>query len=187
MSSLFVEPIASEEVLRQGAAPEDLELVARFTSEHRRCEALAWRGVVRRELGNDCKIGYDEWGAPTVDTVGRYISISHCDKFVAVLISDRPCGVDIESCNRNFERVASRYMSQTEMVLSADKDWAAMVWSAKEALYKLHRKGGIDFLKDIKVVSYDTTSQLIKALLPNAECVEVEIEKRGDYIIALTL
>lgn len=187
MNNLFVEPIASEEELRRGATTEELEVVARFASEHRRREALAWRGVVRRELGDECTIGYDEWGAPVVDIAERYISVSHCDKFVAVLISDKPCGVDIESCSRNFGRVEERYMSDRERSLSTDKDWAAMVWSAKEALYKLYRQGGIDFLKDITVVSYDAASQLIGALLPNKECVAVRIEKRGGYLVASTL
>ena len=183
MSSLYIVPIASEEELRREAVAEDLEVVAHFASEHRRREALAWRGVVRRELGSDCKIGYDEWGAPTVDTAECEISVSHCDKFVAVLISDRHCGVDIESLDRNFARIASRYMSDEEKALSADKDWAAMAWSAKEALYKLHRKGGIDFLKDIKIESYDATSQLIKATIPY-RCVEVQITQHEGYIVA---
>ena len=183
MSSLYIVPIASEEELRREAAAEDLEVVAHFASEHRRREALAWRGVVRHELGNDCKIGYDECGAPIVDTAECEISVSHCDKFVAVLISDRHCGVDIESLDRNFARIASRYMSDEEKSLCSDERWSAMAWSAKEALYKLHRKGGIDFLKDIKIVSYDATSQLIKATIPY-RCVEVQITQHEGYIVA---
>ena len=184
MSSLYIVPIASEEELRREAAAEDLEVVAHFASEHRRREALAWRGVVRRELGNDCKIGYDEWGAPTVDTAECEISVSHCDKFVAVLISDSPCGVDIESLDRNFGRIASRYMSDEEKSLCSDERWSAIVWSAKEALYKLHRKGGIDFIRDIKILSYDTASQSIEASLPDRKGVAVKIEQREGYIVA---
>ena len=184
MSSLFVEQIASEEALRQGAEAEDWEVASRFGSEHRRCEALAWRAIVRRELGADCRISYDEWGAPVVDSANTHISVSHCDKFVAVIISDHPCAVDIESLDRNFVRIAERYMSQEESQLCSDERWCAMVWCAKEALYKLYRKGGIDFLRDIKILSYDTASQSIEASLPDRKGITVKIDQRDGYIVA---
>ena len=184
MVSLHIEPIASEATLRQSAVEEDLAVASCFASEHRRCEALAWRGVVRRELGNDCHISYDRWGAPVVDIPNTHIGISHCDRFVAVIISDAPCAVDIESAERNFERVAERYISHEERNICSEKEWLAMVWCAKEALYKLYRKGGIDFIRDIKILSYDTASQSIEASLPDRKGVAVKIEQREGYIVA---
>ena len=183
MSSLFVEPITSEEALREGATAEDLAIVARFSSEHRRREVLAWRSVVRRELGNDCTIGYDEWGAPIVGTPNTHIGISHCRDLVAVIISDAPCAIDIEERGRNFERVWERYMTSEEQALSADTDWLAKVWCAKEALYKYYRKGGVDIRKDIKILGYKADSESLQATIFDTR-LEVKVESQGDYIVA---
>lgn len=184
MSSLHIVAIASEEQLRQGACAEDVEAVSHFASEHRRREALAWRAVVRQQLGTRCHIAYDEWGAPVVDTPDTHIGVSHCDKFVAVIISDTPCAVDIESCERNFANVAARYMTDRERQICSDSDWEAMVWCAKEALYKYHRKGGLDFRGDVKIVSYDATSQLIVATLPDHDTIAVRVAKHEGHIVA---
>ena len=183
MSSLFVEPITSQDVLREGATAEDVAVVARFTSEHRRREVLAWRKIVRRELGNDCSIGYDEWGAPIVGTPNTHIGISHCRDLVAVIISDAPCAIDIEERGRNFERVWERYMTTEERALSADTDWLAKVWCAKEALYKYYRKGGVDIRKDIKILGYKADSESLQAAI-FATRLEVKVKSQGDYIVA---
>lgn len=184
MSSLHIEAILSEQHLNKVAAAKDIEFVSQFGSEHRRREALAWRAIVRREVGSGCNITYDEWGAPVVDTPNTYISVSHCDKFVAVIIADTPCAVDIESVGRNFERVAERYIGEKERQLCSDELWFAKVWCAKEALYKYHRIGGIDFIEDIKIVSYDATSQLIVAELPDHKDIVVRVAEHEGCIVA---
>ena len=38
----------------------DVASASRFQNERRRTEHLAWRRVVRRELGRDVEIGYNE-------------------------------------------------------------------------------------------------------------------------------
>ena len=54
MTKRLIEPIASEEQLRECATEEDLAVVTLFSAEQRRREVLAWRAVVRRELGGRC-------------------------------------------------------------------------------------------------------------------------------------
>ena len=57
---------------------EDVASAARFQNERRRCEHLAWRRIVRRELGRDVHISYNEVGAPKVDKDNIYISVYVC-------------------------------------------------------------------------------------------------------------
>ena len=66
-SRIVIEPIAAEDALRESATAEDLAFVGQFSSASRRCEVLAWRAIVRRELGNDTTISHDEYGAPAVN------------------------------------------------------------------------------------------------------------------------
>ena len=183
MSRVFIEPIPSEEELLQTATAEDIAIVEQFGSEHRRREALAWRKIVRQELGSDCKIGYDEWGAPVVSLPNTYIGVSHSREQVAVIIGSTPCAIDIEERGRNFNGVAERFATAEERALSNEEDWLAKLWCAKEALYKYHRKGGVDFLKDIEILGCNNESSSLQASILDT-LLEVKIESKGDHIVA---
>ena len=133
----------------------DVASASRFQNERRRTEHLAWRRVVRRELGRGVEIGYNEVGAPTLNIENLHLSVAHGAGRVAVAISDKRVGIDIESLERDFEGVSSRYMSVEEQALSTHKEWGAMVWCAKEALYKLAQREGLDFRRDVGITAVD--------------------------------
>ena len=119
---LAVEPIGELAQLEREATPAELKSVEGITAQSRRAERLAWRRTLRRVAGEECKVSYTEQGAPRI-TNSRFghISVSHCADCVAVLLAESPCGVDVERTNRNFERVASRYITPKEQALSADE------------------------------------------------------------------
>lgn len=183
-SHLVIAKIGTIEELRHSATSDDLHLVEEFGSENRQREALAWRAIVRRELGAECRISYDEWGAPEVDVKNTFISVSHSKNQVAVLFSDAPCAVDIEQAERNFRKVASRYLSDDELALAESKALFAELWCAKEALYKYHKKGGLDLVKDIKIVEYDSEKSRFVATILDGEAVEVALSRQVDIVVA---
>ncbi|MBQ3043025.1 MAG: 4'-phosphopantetheinyl transferase superfamily protein [Alistipes sp.] len=167
---------------------QDIASASRFQNERRRNEHLAWRRIVRRELGREVVIDYDDTGAPCVDTPNIYISIAHCPERVAVAIAEERIGVDIESRERNFLAAASRFMSKEERALCHDEDWAAMVWCTKEACYKYHGKRGIDLLDDIRIEYYNPTTRRIGVRFEDSSSVEVEISLHDEkYIVAHTI
>lgn len=184
-SRLIVEAIASEETLLALATAEDRAFVEQFGSAKRRCEVLAWRAMVRRELGDEVAISHDEYGAPQVDTPNIYISISHSRDRVALLISDTPCAVDIEDATRNFRNVASKYLSRTEQLLAERYDLFAEMWCAKEALYKYYRKGGLDYVEQILILGYDADCQSFDASICGGETIRVRLKREGNHSIAL--
>ena len=153
----------------------DVVSAARFHNEQRRTEHLAWRHVVRRELGRDVVIDYNEVGAPTVNLKETHISVAHGAGRVAVVIANERVGVDIESLERDFAGVSSRYMSIEEQALSTEKGWLAMVWCAKEALYKLYGERGLDLKRDIVLTSYNPEKGEIDALLCQKSKARLEI------------
>lgn len=129
-----------------------MERAAGFGSAARRSGYLGWRATVYRELGMDVEIGYDEWGGPVV--VGRddvHIGVSHSADYVAVIISDAPCAVDIERILRNFGHVVPKYLSPAEMSLSSHPDFPAAAWCAKETMYKYLRHGVHNMLSDMTI------------------------------------
>ena len=165
------------------ATPEDLAVVAKFASASRRAEALAWRAVVRRELGSEVAISYDEFGAPEVNISDQYISVSHSRDFVAVMFADRPCAVDVEDSQRDFRRVASKYLTAEEQALAEQYDLYGAMWCAKEAMYKYYRRGGINFLRDTIIKEYRPEDDTLVTLLMG-EMLEVRLHRDGDLIIA---
>lgn len=184
MVKLFVEPIppvyACCDTLITAA---DVASASRFQNERRRGEHLAWRRIVRRELGRNVIIDYNEVGAPVVDTPNTYISVAHGGGYVAVAIADRGVGIDIESSERNFERAKVRYMSAEELALSDDALWPAMAWTAKEALYKLYGHRGVDLRDDIRLTTFDRDSHSITALLGNEATALVDISTTEDNAV----
>ena len=116
-SRIFIEPLRPLDELLRTATDEDLRATASLSAASRRREALAWRRVVRDNIGADVGIGYDEWGAPVLKNSAWHIGVSHSRNSVAVIVSEADCAIDIESRTRNFERVSSRYLSPQEAAL----------------------------------------------------------------------
>ena len=127
-------PLASPDTLRGQVTDADWAAAAR-----RRAEYLTWRAVVYRELGA-VPIGYDAAGGPVLIGDPRHIGVSHGGGHAAVVISDRPCAVDIESETRRFTRAAAHFLTPAEAALGDDPRVAGVVWCAKETLYKLARR-----------------------------------------------
>lgn len=180
---LVIELIATEEGLRGGAVSEDVAFVESFANADRRCEVLAWRSIVRRELGQGVNIFYDEYGAPKVDIPDTYISVSHSKGVVAVLFAGRPCAVDVEQANRDFRKVANRYLTQAEQALAEQYDIFAEMWCAKEALYKYYKKGRLDLVKHISIAEYD--GGVLRCSILGSEPIEVSVRREGNLAIAV--
>lgn len=141
----------------------DLASVAGIASPTRRRERLSWRILLRRYAQCPIEVEYSENGAPQIRNLHYpHISVSHCRDKVAVVLSHRPCCVDIESLNRNFAKVASRFMSQEELQMACDTTTMAAVWSGKESLYKLYGQQGLDLRRDIHITKVDFKQGIVE-------------------------
>lgn len=190
---IAVAPIPDGELLEREATEEELQSVEGISSQSRRTERLAWRLLLRSVLPT-AQVEYLSSGKPEIkNSQYNHISVSHCQDFVAVAIATKPCGIDVERYDRNFERVISRYMTAEEQSLSADKHWAAVVWCAKEAMYKMAGREGVDFKRDMQIISAEPPFvggsgrwHLVAHLL--GEKVELQgIHIDDDHILVFTL
>ena len=182
-----VEPIGNLAELEHNATAEELQSVEGITASSRRAARLAWRALLRSMLlPTTVEVSYLSNGKPEIrNSQYRHISVSHSRDYVAVALSQEPCGVDVERIDRNFERVKSRYMTAAEALLSDDARWSAVVWCAKEALYKYAGREGVDFLRDIVIVSAQQQGQswsLVAELL-GSEQVKLRGECLGEHHI----
>ena len=112
-------------------------------------------------------IEYDQQGAPVIkNSQYKHISVSHCRDRVAVLLSARECGVDIECRDRRFSAIAERYLTEEEHLVASKANFdrqtfLALAWSAKEALYKMLRREGVDLCRDLRIEAISTEQQSI--------------------------
>ncbi|MBQ3248001.1 MAG: 4'-phosphopantetheinyl transferase superfamily protein [Alistipes sp.] len=182
-AKLFIEQILPESELLALSSEADRRMVAGFGIERRRREALMWRYILRRELGADIEISYNEVGAPQITNRTEYIGISHSNDHVAVIISHNRCAVDIERLDRNFEGVTARYLHPEEQALSSDERLSATIWSAKETLYKFSGKRGLDFMHEIRVLEVDFENGILVGQIEEMQPIRMQFEFHSGNIV----
>ncbi|MBQ4532787.1 MAG: 4'-phosphopantetheinyl transferase superfamily protein [Alistipes sp.] len=179
---LIIGHIAPLQQLEVEASDCELQSVEQFSSYSRRAERLSWRMMLRRVVGRSVAIEYSSQGAPLLSEEVvinnchyKYISVSHCRDMVAIMLSQQPCGVDIEQRGRDFERVSSRYITAEEQGLSDSAVFNAVAWCAKEALYKMAHREGLDFRCDICITAVDFENNRIFGRVGVYDSVEMQI------------
>lgn len=96
---------------------------------------------------------------------GIDFSISHCKNAIAVALSDRPVGIDVESFRHAEEPLLKRTMNPDEQTQVREAEDPAeaftRLWTCKEAVLKLHGTGLVDnlhsVLTDIENIQLETT------------------------------
>lgn len=183
---LCIERIPTLESLAAEAHPSDSVVAESFGALRRRREFLAWRSIVRRMAGADIEIGYNECGAPLIIGSPLHVGVSHSRDHVAVIISDRPCAVDIENLSRNFGNVVARYLTAEEQALSSHPDFLAAAWCAKETLYKYHHRGWLNLLSDIRIVAVDFDCGEIRGTIRGGEEIVMRMSYYdGDIVVSV--
>ena len=92
--------------------------------------------------------------------------------------------MDIEDAERNFRRVATRYLSAVELSIAEQYNLFAEMWSAKEALYKYYKRGELDFVRDISIESYNPEDANFVATILRGEAIVVDIERYDNIVVA---
>ena len=143
---------------------EELEEISLYKSEQARRERLSVLALVQTLFEEPVHIGHHENGAPYIENDSTRISITHTNRFSAVIIHpSEEVGIDIESIKRDFTAVEKRALSEEERDDLMDKDeddpekmeerntQLAIYWCAKEALYKRMGRNNVDFSEDMEV------------------------------------
>lgn len=136
-------------------------------------------------------IGHEASGKPFLEQ-GGYISISHTWGYAALLLSDAELlGVDIEYRSDRVERIASRFIRTDETALTTDEK--LLVWSAKEAVYKLFSEDKLMFFDmrtlDVKPCNDADGQQAGLLRMENLKrniVVDVHYEFTDDYVLTYT-
>lgn len=140
---------------------DELEEISFIKSESLRRQKLAVRAVLASMFEEKVYLSHHDNGKPYIENSAINISISHTDKYVAVIIDDRDdVGIDCESMDRDFSSVESKALSEDEIEeiedLEQDRrnEQLAIYWCAKEAVYKKVSQYGVDFTEQIEIESF---------------------------------
>lgn len=119
-------------------------------SDKRKKEFLACR-ILLNHFDENLKISYSENGSPNLNN-HQYISISHSGDLVCIIISDEEIGIDIEKISDKSLRLKEKFINSHHTKLNKEK--STLIWCIKEAIYKFHKIGNVDFIKDISVPEF---------------------------------
>lgn len=86
-------------------------------------------------------------------------------------------GLDIERVRSKISKIAHKFLSCEEMKsFHVDSDYdLTLAWTAKEVLYKLSRKKGLSFKRDLKIERV-CSDKLLGKLIKSDESEEFELK-----------
>lgn len=147
----------TEEELKQlSATPTDeMEEISFIRSESMRKQRLAVRALLNEMFDEKVYLSHHDNGKPYIENNPINISITHTDKYVAVILHDsEDVGIDIESLDRDFSAVEKKALSEDEIEdLDDDRrnEQLAIYWCAKEAIFKRLSVYNVDFAEQIEI------------------------------------
>ena len=149
-----------DELIRLSSVPTDeMEEISLFRNENQRRQKLAVRALLNEVFEGKMYLNHHDNGKPYLENCVTNISITHTDKYVAIIISDDDeLGIDIESLDRNFAPVEEKALSEEEIDdLDDDKknEQLAIYWCAKEAIFKRMSQSRVNFAEQIEVEKFN--------------------------------
>lgn len=137
---------------------DELEEISYIKSESLRKQKLAVRALLDTMIEGKVYLSHHDNGKPYLENDATSISITHTDKFVAIILSDgAEVGIDCESLDRDFSVVEKKALSEDEIEDLDDNkrnEQLAIYWCAKEAIYKLTSQYNVDFAEQIELDSF---------------------------------
>ena len=150
-----------QELMAITSVPTDeLEEIQLFRQESHRKQKLAVRALINEVFEEKMYLNHHDNGKPYLENCATTISITHTDKYVAIIIhDDEEVGIDIESLDRDFAAVEKKALSEDEIDDLEDNssnknEQLAIYWCAKEAIYKRMSQNRVIYAEQIEVEKF---------------------------------
>lgn len=162
---------------------DELEEISYIKSESLRKQKLAVRVLLDALFEEKVYLSHHDNGKPYIENDSINISITHTDKYVAVILDQNDeVGIDIESLDRDFSVVEKKALSDDEKDdLDDDREekneQLAIYWCAKEAIYKKMSQYNVDFAEQIEVDRFRSKGEgELEATFTHKDGYEEELE-----------
>ncbi|MCA1756815.1 MAG: 4'-phosphopantetheinyl transferase superfamily protein [Bacteroidales bacterium] len=140
-------------------SPEDRKKYRVFRSNSRKQEFLSVRALLSELLGSGRGIVYNKNNKPFLRDGSHFISITHSNKLTSIMLSTRErIGIDLEYMSSNISALSFKFINRDERLTrkkELKKYHLYLHWCAKEALYKICDKEGINIKKDITIFPFE--------------------------------
>ncbi|MBP5566178.1 MAG: 4'-phosphopantetheinyl transferase superfamily protein [Bacteroidales bacterium] len=137
---------------------DELEEISFIKSESLRKQKLAVRALLDAMFEEKVYLSHHDNGKPYIENNATNISITHTEKYVAVILNDLDdVGIDCESLDRDFSVVEKKALSEEEIEDLDDdhrNEQLAIYWCAKEAVYKKMSQYNVDFAEQIEIDAF---------------------------------
>ena len=145
-----------QELIDLSSTPSDeMEEISFLGSESLRKQRLAVRALLNELFEEKVYLSHHDNGKPYLENMVTNISITHTNKYVAVILHDEEdVGIGIESLDRDFSAVEKKALSEDEIEDLDDErrnEQLAIYWCAKEAIFKLVSAYNVDFAEQIEI------------------------------------
>lgn len=143
---------------------QDEIAIVRALSPRKRSEWMASRALLYTiaELPERARCLYDDFGKPYLVGTDKHISVSHSELWCAAMVSDLPCGVDIQVYSDTVRRIADRFLTPADLLLVDQSENPLhslhLLWGAKECIYKAYGKRKLGFRENIFITSIDPST-----------------------------
>lgn len=163
-----------------------LEEVKSRKSLTSRKQFLATRIILEQE-GIEKDLVKDENGKPKL--TNHHISITHDTDYVGVMISNKDCGIDLQSISEKVKRVQHKFIDEDDLQLADNElDSLTISWCIKEALYKIHGDPMVYFKEHLRIVKKNGSRILSRILHPDyVKDVTLEIQKIDELYLTYTI
>lgn len=175
---------------------EDIKQYGHINDEHKKMQWLCSRVLLRKMLHTNefIDLRRDENGKPFLNNLPQKISISHSGERVAIMISNRNCGVDIQLMDRKMEKIAAKFISEDEKTMQQDELSSIQIyvyWCAKEAMYKLYGRKKLDFRQHLILQPFpESISGKVRGRIEKDDFIrelKIYYEKMDNYMLAYVL
>jgi 4'-phosphopantetheinyl transferase len=145
---------SSKTVLTDGEKQE----LGEISNEARKTEWLATRYLLQ-QLILPGQMEKNIAGKPILKNHQGHVSVSHCKGYTCCIYHLlHPAGIDIELVHPKIERIADRFLSETEKNFISKElrtEHLTAMWAIKETIYKMAGELGVEFKTDITIDKFD--------------------------------
>ncbi len=137
--------------------PEDLNRLKKRKKIINQKGFLAIRNLFLYSDINPENLSYNSMGAPVLKS-GKKISISHSQTVAGIAYGSNPLGFDLQYYQKKILNIAPRFLHIEEDFVwygSYEIEKITLVWTAKEAIYKLIQKKGINFSEQLLIAPFE--------------------------------
>lgn len=222
------------EEIRKFVSDKRIEKSERYKNESDRIRSIAVEYLLNDMLKEFCPeietpvtLEYDEHGKPHIYTgsvvnnecgfdvdnglasnKGKadavHFSLSHSGDFVACLLADKPCGIDIEEhSERDYSKIAKRICTENELKAIKSREEFYNIWTLKESVLKAvglglalemreicidYMQNNIDELADLSMIeSRESYQREVRARVHGALYTGYVLEAPSGYSLSYVL